>query len=86
MSKEKEGYAENRSKLAEMIKKTPPKTNIQEVRPVATIAPKKEEESHVNIWIPKTLFMKLKMESARTAKPSNSLRLRLMKSILGVIK
>lgn len=68
MSKEKDGYIENRSKLAEMIKKTPAKTNIQEVRPVAAKPTPKEEESHVNIWIPKTLFMRLKMESARTGK------------------
>lgn len=66
MSKEKDGYAENRSKLAEMIMKTPVKTNIQEVRPITTKSIEKEDYIHVNIWIPKTLFMKLKIESACT--------------------
>lgn len=83
MSKEKEGYAENRSKLAELIKKTPPKTNIQEVRPVATKPTQKEEESHVNIWIPKTLFMKLKMESARTGKTIKQLTIEAYEKHLG---
>lgn len=83
MSKDKDGYTENRSKLAEMIKKTPAKTNIQEVRPIST-AISKQEESHVNIWIPKPLFIKLKMESARTGKTIKQLTIEAYEKHLNV--
>ncbi|GAB3983481.1 hypothetical protein GCM10028806_56730 [Spirosoma terrae] len=69
-------YQENRKRLAESLKKDPPKTPIQEVRPVETepVSPpaktteKKPDEVHFNFWADRVLMQRVKIHCAKTGK------------------
>jgi hypothetical protein len=60
-------YKENRNKLADLVKNTPAKIPMQEVRPVETIK-QKIEESHVNFWAPSAIMDEIKILSIRNKK------------------
>lgn len=60
-------YQDNRKKLAEMVKTELPKTHIQEVRPIEK-KKEKEEESHVNFWIPSSIMEEIKIISVKNKK------------------
>ena len=60
-------YKENRSKLADKIKNAPPKTQIQEVRPIEEKKPK-EQETHVNFWATTSVMDEIKILSIRHKK------------------
>lgn len=63
MSKEqKEAF----KKFGERLKTEPVNINVQEVKPIIEIIEKKE--SQLNVWIPDTLLMKIKIRSAETGK------------------
>lgn len=67
MAKNKD-YKNTLSQLGEKLKKEPPTTPIQEVRPIdpgpATSTPKKEH--HVNFWVPESLMIRLKIHAAKS--------------------
>lgn len=60
-------YKENRTKLADKIKNVPSKLHIQEVRPVEE-KKTKQEESHVNFWMPSDLMEEIKILSVKQKK------------------
>lgn len=69
-------YKDNRKLLGAMIKSDPPKTPIQEVRPVEQPVERKPntkrvgeaDETHVNFWGPTPLVLRLKHYSVQSGK------------------
>ena len=53
-------YQEKLGGLASRLKSEKPNTPIQEVHPVRQTASAKEEEEHLNVWLPKSLFKRMK--------------------------
>lgn len=77
----KQNYKETMKGLSEKLKSQPPKTPIQEVRPVEsqpiagaapaqkdTVEPILPKEAHVNFWTSLDLMKRLKVYSAQSGK------------------
>lgn len=76
-------YKNKLGSLADKLKKTPPKTPIQEVQPVKVETVLKEVEAQFNNWIPKSLLKKIKaygVENEQSLKDINIAALELFLS------
>jgi hypothetical protein len=78
-------YKENRNKLADLVKSTPARMPIQEVRPVEVIKPK-VEESHVNFWAPSSIMDEVKILSIRTKKSIKQLAIEALTDLIDKYK
>ncbi|MCK8496031.1 hypothetical protein M0L20_29465 [Spirosoma sp. RP8] len=85
-------YKDSLKGLGERLKSEPPKTPIQEVRPVesqpapapvkTTTQGQKKKESHVNFWMPEELMERLKIYSAKSKKSIKQLGIEAIEEFL----
>lgn len=72
--KEKNDYNANRKRLAAQLIAEPPKTPIQEVRPVEPVSTTKADDTtakkdmHLNFWVDEQLMQRLKIHAVTNRK------------------